>query len=362
MIAGNLFVLPLLALLAFISMSSRLAAEDPNDLIIYSVGTESVTITGFPKGAAGKLVIPPVIEGKPVTLIGYAAFANCTRITSVNIPDSVTSIGEYAFVGCRGLGEVRLSERLVNLGLRSFAACTSLRSVKIPASLSTIGDLAFVRCSLLSSVIISPGVSVISWGAFGECRNLMSVTLPSSITHIGNAAFYQCAGLRNVIFLGNAPVMGTQVFKSTHASFTILCLVENFGFEIPKWLGYPCELTPSIPEIDIQEPVGTTLKDGKARKSFGTVKIGKSGAARTFTVSNVGTSLLGGMYTKLNGPGANDFKVDVLPTSFLEPLGTFTFKVNFRPKAKGPREAILRFKSNDTSENSFDIRLNGTGG
>jgi len=359
--SGTLLAL-LCSLVAFFTTIARLAAEDPNDLFIYSVGADTVSITGFPKGAAGKIVIPPVIEGKPVTLIGYAAFANCTRITSVYIPDSVTSIGAYAFVGCRGIGELRLSERLVNLGLRSFAGCTSLRTVKFPANLATIGELSFVRCTLLSSVIIPPGVSAISWGAFGECRNLMSVTLPPTITHLGNAVFFKCAGLREVTFLGNAPVMGKQVFSSIHGDFTVRCLAENYGFDLPTWLGYPCELAPSIPEIDVQEPLGTILKDGKARKSFGTVKIGKTGAGRVFTVSNVGTAILGGMYTKLNGPGAGDFKVQVLPSSYLEPAGSFTFKVSFKPKVAGPREAVLRLKSNDTSENSFDIKLTGTGG
>ena len=132
----------------------------------YETEGDAVTITGCYKKASGALIIPATIECNPVTSIGDRAFAKCTNLTGITIPDSVTSIGEGAFGYCR-----------------------SLTSITIPDSVTSIGD-----------------------GAFWNCESLAIITIPDSVTSIGENAFLGCTDLSAVTFLGNAPKAGEFVF------------------------------------------------------------------------------------------------------------------------------------------------------
>ena len=101
--------------------------------------------------------------------IGDNAFEDCSSLTSVTIPNSVTSIGKSVFYYCK-----------------------NLKSVTIPNSVTSIGDSAFVCCSALTSVAIPTSVTSIGWGAFRDCSSLTSVTIPNSVTSIGGDAFSRC--------------------------------------------------------------------------------------------------------------------------------------------------------------------------
>ena len=115
-----------------------------------------------------------------------------------------------------------------------------------------------------------------------------------------------------------------------------------------------------VPEIDIQQPFSSSLVDGTAKKSFGTVVVGKAGTAKTFTIKNTGKGTLTGLAIVKDGANANDFVVTKpLKTTLLGGTST-TFKVTFKPKAKGNRSAAIHVKSNDANENPFDIKLTGT--
>lgn len=113
------------------------------------------------------------------------------------------------------------------------------------------------------------------------------------------------------------------------------------------------------PEIVVQQPVGSNLVDGSAKKSFGTVKVGKSGTAKTFTIKNTGTANLTGLAIAKNGTNAKDFVVTAPASKTLAPGASTTFKVTFKPTAAGARSAAIHIKSNDANENPFDIKLAG---
>lgn len=119
--------------------------------------------------------------------------------------------------------------------------------------------------------------------------------------------------------------------------------------------------TEPIPEIAIQQPLGSNLADGTAKKSFGTVKIGKSGAAKIFTIRNTGTGTLGKLTLSKDGKHRDDFIVGPLAKTSLAPGASVTFKVTFKPSVKGTRNAAIHIKSNDADENPFDIKLTGMG-
>lgn len=116
---------------------------------------------------------------------------------------------------------------------------------------------------------------------------------------------------------------------------------------------------PSVPEIAIQQPAGSELVDGASKKAFGTVKIGKAGKAKIFTIKNTGNANLTGLAITKNGKHARDFIVTAPAKTTIAAGGFTTFKVTFKPTAKGNRSAAIHLKSNDTNEDPFDISLTG---
>lgn len=118
---------------------------------------------------------------------------------------------------------------------------------------------------------------------------------------------------------------------------------------------------PAKPEISVQQPAGSELTDGGAKKSFGTVKVGKKGTAKTFTIKNAGKATLKNLAVSKTGADKADFIVGKLSASSLAPGATAKFTVTFKPKAKGARKAAIKIASNDADENPFDIKLAGMG-
>lgn len=115
------------------------------------------------------------------------------------------------------------------------------------------------------------------------------------------------------------------------------------------------------PEVAVQFPKGSNLTDGTAKINLGKVKATKSGTAKTFTIKNLGTANLTGLKLTKNGKNAAEFIVTQPLKATLAPGASTTFKVTFKPKAKGKRVAAIHLKSNDMDENPFDIGLTGTG-
>ena len=157
-----------------------------------------------------------------VANIGYKAFAECHSLTSVSIPDNVTSIGDNAFAGCSSLTSVNIPDGVRSIGVAVFAGC-SLTSVKIPNSVTSIGDYAFSFCRL-SSVNIPSSVTSISEYAFFECNSLTSVSIPNSVKSISKSTFQGCDLLTSV----NIPNSVTSIDESAFSDCWSLTSV-NIG-------------------------------------------------------------------------------------------------------------------------------------
>jgi hypothetical protein len=134
-----------------------------------------------------------------VTTIGAYAFADCSSLTNVVIPDGVASIGEAAFLSC-GLSSVTVPDSVTNLGAVAFNACGNLAKATIPGSVGSIGEDTFGACSSLTSIIMGEGITSIGDGAFDRCSALTSVTIPNSVTTITRDAFAFCSKLTQIIF------------------------------------------------------------------------------------------------------------------------------------------------------------------
>ena len=148
-----------------------------------------------------------------VTTIGDYAFAYCRGLTSVTIPNSVTSIGYLAFNGCSGLTSVTIPNSVTSIEYGVFCNCSGLTSVTIPNSVTSIGGSAFSNCSGLTSVTIPNSVTSIGGSAFCLCTGLTSVTIPNSVTSIGNSAFNDCTGLTSVTIGNSVTSIGFDAFR-----------------------------------------------------------------------------------------------------------------------------------------------------
>ena len=187
-------------------------------------GDDVATIIGYnDRGLGWDITIPETINDGvktyTVTSIGNNAFIY-SNVTSVTIPDSVTSIGEWAFYLCESLESVMIPNSITSIGPWTFYSCSNLTSVTIPASVISIGDNAFYNCISLTSVTIPDSVTIpasltsIGEYAFTGCISLTSVTIPGSVTTIGNGAFFYCTSLMSVTISNGVTSIGDGMFNS----------------------------------------------------------------------------------------------------------------------------------------------------
>ena len=130
------------------------------------------------------------------------AFYDCDDLTSVTIPNSVTSIGDEAFHACDNLTSITIPNSVTSIGDSAFYHCDSLTSISIPDSVTWIGDDAFGYCYSLTSITIPNSVTSIGVWAFDGCTSLRSITIPSSVTWICRGAFDGCDSLTDVYYSG----------------------------------------------------------------------------------------------------------------------------------------------------------------
>ena len=154
-----------------------------------------------------------VIIPSSVTRIGMYAFSGCSRLTGVTIPSSVTSIGKSAFDGCSGLTSVIIPSSVTSIEASAFSGCSRLTSVTIPSSVTSIEPAAFYGCSSLTSVIIPNSVTSIGTWAFENCSSLTGVTIPRSVTSIGVQAFMSCSRLTSVTIPSSVISIGARAFS-----------------------------------------------------------------------------------------------------------------------------------------------------
>ena len=183
-----------------------------------------------------------------VTIIGNGAFYQCSSLSDIIIPDSVTSILLYAFRGCSGLESVTIGKGLASINAGVFGGCTSLTNISVDpqnpvyhstgshlietksksliavcrgsmiptdGSVTSIGDGAFMDCAWLESILIPDSVISIRGEAFYGCSGLTSITIPDSVTYIGGGAFQGCSNLDNIVVPDSVTSIGGNAFTGT---------------------------------------------------------------------------------------------------------------------------------------------------
>ena len=127
---------------------------------------------------------------------------DCSGLTSITIPSSVTSLGGDCFYYCSGLTSITIPSSVTSLGSHCFYYCSGLTSITIPSSVTSLGGYCFSGCSGLTSITIPSSVTSLGDYCFSGCSGLTSITIPSSVTSLGGACFEYCQNLESVIFKG----------------------------------------------------------------------------------------------------------------------------------------------------------------
>lgn len=169
----------------------------------------------------------------PVIKINDRVFSGNTNLTSVTLPESLTTLGDRAFEYCKNLESVTLPESLTTFGYDAFEGCKSLRAVKIPSGVTAIPSSCFRECSSLESVTIPEGVTTIEDGAFQSC-NLKALTLPESLEKIKVNAFVNNSSLKSVNIPAKVKKIEAQAFASCGLTDLVIQegvqTIDNYAF------------------------------------------------------------------------------------------------------------------------------------
>ena len=232
-----------LMLLAFILPAAATAHDFVVDGIYYNINGSEATITykgtnstQYSNEYSGDVSIPSTVTYNgatySVTSIGEKAFLECSRLTSIDIPNSVTTIGNYAFYGCSGLTSITIPNSVTFIGDYAFYNCLELSgTLTIPNSITEIGSNIFFGCSSLTSIIIPNSVTSIGYSSFSGCSGLKSVSIGNSVMTISTYAFQNCSGLTSIVIPDSVKTIGYQAFNncSSLKSLTIGNAVKNIS-------------------------------------------------------------------------------------------------------------------------------------
>ncbi len=157
-----------------------------------------------------------IVADEGVASIGDYAFYRCTKLTSVQLPDSLQSIGDLAFHSCSKLKSLVLPDSLTSLGTSAFYNC-GLESIIVPDSVSEMKQGVFWLCSNLTNVVLPNGLTELPGVCFAQCYGLTTLVIPESVTSIGNGAFRYCSDLSSITIPANVASIGNFAFERCSA-------------------------------------------------------------------------------------------------------------------------------------------------
>ena len=233
----------MLVVLMLMTTSSAMAQEPKFEVIdgfryLLDSGTKTATLVPKKEGkySGDIIIIPEKVKGNDgveyiVASLGGSCFKDCSGLTSITIPSSVTSLGDDCFEWCSGLTSITIPSSVTSLGDYCFSYCSGLTSITIPSSVTSLGGSCFKDCSGLTSITIPSSVTSLSESCFEGCSGLTSITIPSSVTSLGNFCFWRCSGLTSITIPSSVTSLGASCFYgcSGLTSITIPSSVTSLG-------------------------------------------------------------------------------------------------------------------------------------
>lgn len=268
----------ILLLLAMLCQIASITLAETEGDFTYAVQNGQAVITAY-TGSASELSVPDTLGGYPVTSIRYCAFRDCTALSRVVLPNSMTAIGSNAFQNCTSLSQVHFSEGLTTIGTHAFYGCVNLKQLTLPESIDRLHPYAFYGCS--AAQLCSPdshaalvltafgysftdpdfpqlslmarenndglrtftvtycdasavhiafpeGVTAIDGYAFFNCTSLTEITIPDGVTEIAYSAFEGCSALTQIILPASVTHIAESAFFGCPA-LTIIAPEGSFG-------------------------------------------------------------------------------------------------------------------------------------
>ncbi len=190
-----------------------------------------------------------------VTSIGAGVFEDCTGLKSITLGNSVTSIGDDAFSGCSSLISVSIGNSLTDIPNNAFARCGKLTNVTLGNSVTSISIEAFYDCNSLTSIIIPDSVVSIERGAFIYCKNLKSVTIGSGVTKIDDNAFLDCNNLKDVYYPGTEAQWKKIAIGNSNTPLTNATIHFNWKPCTHKWSAWKTVTAPTVDSEGLEKRV-----------------------------------------------------------------------------------------------------------
>ena len=205
----------IITFLLILSVFSFNAFAETENGFEYSVIGNQALIQAVDQSVNGDVIIPDTLGGYPVVSILEYAFRE-SNVKSVALPDTLTFIGEGAFINCEKLEKINIPLGVKEIKKDTFSQCFSLKNIKLSGTVTLIGGNAFFNCVALEKINLS-GVTNIEFSAFRNCQKLSSVTLSDSIETIGESAFFGCTSLKEFSIPSSVNYIGYDVFSQCYA-------------------------------------------------------------------------------------------------------------------------------------------------
>lgn len=247
---------------------------------------KDLTLIAYPAGRdAGTYKIPASVNGRSVTRIWASAFRNCSNLTGIEFPASVTEIGGNAFEGT-GLTEVTIPETVKSVDSGQFENCTQLRSVSLPSSVTELDMAFFSGCTSLQRVQMDH-VTSIGMYAFRNCTSLTNLILPDSVLSISLSAFVGCTNLQRVFLpaaltaFPNDDLGYYDIFKNTSGDLLVYVIAgsaaEKYAFNNAKDFGWKYRsLTGKSELASVSDGAFPLIDMGRKIKVTGSFRMGSS--------------------------------------------------------------------------------------